>query len=150
MQIDSSTASLDLLTCDLTNKDEAISINKVILMVIIVFIVFIVFIVCPHPLRFAYFVLTSGGFVVYNSGICVLYCYVFWTTVCLLCYVVCCVLKTEIVYYVYVLHTVCCVLPSGHVYCVRPSSIPVFTFALGASSSLPIHFLLQFVALFLE
>ena len=30
MQIDSSTASLDLLTCDLTNKDEAISINKVI------------------------------------------------------------------------------------------------------------------------
>ena len=47
------------------------------------------------------------------------------------------------------LHTVCCVLPSGHVYCVRPSSIPVFTFALGASSSLPIHFLLQFVALFL-
>ena len=45
MQIDSSTASLDLLTCDLTNKDEAISINKVILMVIIVFIVFIVSIV---------------------------------------------------------------------------------------------------------
>ena len=41
MQIDSSTASLDLLTCDLTNKDEAISINKVILMVIIVFIVVI-------------------------------------------------------------------------------------------------------------
>ena len=42
MQIDSSTASLDLLTCDLTNKDEAISINKVTLMVIIVFIGFIV------------------------------------------------------------------------------------------------------------
>ena len=38
MQIDSSTASLDLLTCDLTNKDEAISINKVILMVMIVVI----------------------------------------------------------------------------------------------------------------
>ena len=34
MQIDSSTASLELLTCDLTNKDEAISINKVIIVVI--------------------------------------------------------------------------------------------------------------------
>ena len=45
-----------------------------------------------------------AGFVVYNSDICVLYCYVFWTTVCLLCYVVCCVLKTEIVYYV-----LCCI-----------------------------------------
>ena len=29
MQIESSTASLDLLSCDLTNKDEAININKV-------------------------------------------------------------------------------------------------------------------------
>jgi hypothetical protein len=29
MQIESSTASLELLTCDLTNKDEAININKV-------------------------------------------------------------------------------------------------------------------------
>ena len=28
MQLDSNTAALDLLTCDLTNKDEAININK--------------------------------------------------------------------------------------------------------------------------
>ena len=28
MQLDSNTAALDLLSCDLTNKDEAISINR--------------------------------------------------------------------------------------------------------------------------
>ena len=39
MQIDSSTASLDLLTCDLTNKDEAISINKVSIVLIAVVVV---------------------------------------------------------------------------------------------------------------
>ena len=33
-----------------------------------------------------------AGFVVYNSGICVLYFEVFWTTVCLLCHVNWCVL----------------------------------------------------------
>ena len=40
MQVDSSTASLDLLTCDLTNKDEAISINKVsiVLIAVVVFV----------------------------------------------------------------------------------------------------------------
>ena len=39
MQIDSSTASLDLLTCDLTNKDEAISINKVSIVLIAIVVV---------------------------------------------------------------------------------------------------------------